>query len=128
MKSTPAACLRMNDIHIEARLARFLEALPAADPSALCSPPGLGSLWRVRAIRAGLQQKVLVVHRSGKGLAFAPSPSSHRAKECRCGHCLWEYTASEPNSPPVSRERVIALARRLQTLQMGQSAEVSLDG
>src|SRR5437762_11296823 len=117
MKSTPAACLRMNDIHIEARLARFLEALPAADPSALCAPPGLGSLWRVRAIRAGLQQKVLVVHRTGKGLAFAPTPSSHRARDCRCATCIWEYTSSELNSPPVSPERVMALVRRLQTFQ-----------
>jgi len=40
---------------------------------------------------------------------------------------MWEYTASEPNSTPVSRERAMALARRLQTLQMGQSAEVSLE-
>ncbi len=117
----------MSNITPEPRLAGFLEALPTADLNALCSPPGLGGLWRVRAIRAGLQQNVLVVHRSGKGLAFAPSPSSHRARDCRCATCMWEYTASEPNSTPVSRERAMALARRLQTLQMGQSAEVSLE-
>jgi len=118
----------VSDIRIESRLGQFLEALPTADPSVLCSPPGLGSLWRVRAIRAGLQQNVLVVHRSGKGLAFAPNSSSHRARDCRCAHCLWEYTASEPNSPPVSRERVMALVLRLQAFQMGRSPEMSLDG
>ncbi len=118
----------MSSIAPEPRLAQFLEALPTSDLNALCSPPGLGGLWRVRAIRAGLQQNVLVVHRSGKGLAFAPLPPSHRAKDCRCATCIWEYTASEPNSPPVSRERVVALTRRLQTLQMGQTPEVSLDG
>src|SRR5438093_9660625 len=101
------------NVTAEPRLTEFLEALATADPSALCSPPGLGSLWRVHAIRAGLQQKVLVVHRTGKGLAFAPNPSSHRARDCRCGHCLWEYTASEPNSPPVSKAKVEALVRRL---------------
>src|SRR6266581_58798 len=117
----------MTDIRIEPRLARFLEALPAADPSALCSPPGLGSLWRVRAIRAGLQQNVLVVHRTGKGLAFAPLPSSHRARDCRCAYCLWEYTASEPSSPPVSKAKVEALVRRLQAFQMGRQPEMSLN-
>ena len=117
----------MTNIAPEPRLAEFLEALPTADLNALCSPPGLGGLWRVRAIRAGLQQNVLVVHHSGKGLAFAPFPTSHRAKDCRCATCMWEYTASEPSSPPVGRERVMALARRLQTLQMGQPPEVSLE-
>src|SRR5438552_11560982 len=118
----------MSNIAPDPRLAEFLETLPLADLNALCSPPGLGGLWRVRAIRAGLQQKVLMIHHTGKGLAFAPNPSSHRARDCRCATCIWEYTSSEPSSPPVGRERVMALARRLQTLQMGQRSEMSLDG
>src|SRR2546426_2957315 len=115
----------------EPRLQDFLEVLKAADGNEFCSPPGLGGLWRTRFIKTGLEKGILVIHHLGRGLAFAPDPIDHKADKngfrCACKTCVWLWQAGEPDSPPVSRARVIALRERLRYFQIGRTMTMELD-
>jgi len=109
------------------RLSAFLQYLPTTRDEELVSPPGLGSVWRAGDIRNGLKRQILVVHHSGQGIAFAAFPSGHRAKDCRCVTCLWEYSASDPHSQPLSRERMMQLTAKLRRFRFAQTAEAGFE-
>lgn len=122
----------------EPKLTAFLEALPNAEPNSWCSPPGLGGVWRVRIMRTGLEKGIITVHRSGRGLAFAPFPSSHGAcshcvskravcDHCSCPHCAFDRMSAETAGRPVSRAQVDALRERLRNFRMAKAPTVTLD-
>jgi hypothetical protein len=114
------------------RLIAFLEWLDHnSDPQELCSPPGIGGLWRTRFIRSGLDRGVIVVHHSGELLAFS-IPKSHGicpecARErrgtlcthCNCAMCAWEHEAEERNSLRVSQQKLTELALRMRAFAIG---------
>lgn len=112
-----------------AHMTAFSSALPDLDPNSLCSPPGLGGLWRVRWIVEGINQGVIVEHWSKMGYAFR-IPREHgcchdcavnkRACEhCSCKLCAWEHRAEERSSPRCDPAKVHALVLRLQAFRMG---------
>ena len=111
-------------------LGDFLDSLPGLPDEDLCIPPGLGGLWKVRHIRAGLDQGVLVVHRSGWGFAFAPFPSKHGACQncaqrrsicdhCNCHACVWDRMASDHGGPRVTQAQTTRLRAMIRALQLG---------
>ena len=122
------------------RLAAFLDALPHLQPQEFVSPPGLGGTWRTEFIRSGLERGAIAVHWSGAGLCIV-QPSGHavcrecaisksrsECTHCSCSMCVWLRQSDERNGPPVSREKVMELARRLQAFQMAQpSSDAMLD-
>ena len=122
----------MSTISPAPKLAAFLAALPHADPNEFVSPPGLRGTWRSKFIRSGLDKGVLAIHWSGAGLCIV-QPSSHgtckacadsksrsECHHCACAMCAWLRMTEERHSPPVSREKMMQLARRLQTFQMAR--------
>jgi hypothetical protein len=121
------------------RLEAFLAALPNADDNALVNPPGLGGVWRVRAIRLGIERHVLAVDRSGNGFNLV-QPSTHGACEdckgrkgsqpcihCRCALCQWLVLADEHGGPRASRQKVAELAARLQAFAITGPKQHPLD-
>ena len=120
------------------RLAAFLAALPHLQPQEFVSPPGLGGTWRTKFIRSGLERGAIAVHWSGAGLCIV-QPSSHavcrecaisksrsECTHCSCSMCVWLRQSDEHTGSPVSRERVMQLARQLQTFQMAQPTSMPM--
>ena len=120
------------------RLAAFLSVLSRADPQEFVSPPGLGGTWRARFIRSGLERGVIAVHWTGMGLCIV-QPNSHgvckecaisksrsECTHCSCSMCVWLRQSDERSGSLVSREKVMALARRLQTFQMAQPSSAAM--
>lgn len=106
------------------RLALFLKALERADANELCSPPGLGGLWRVKHVRSGLARRVLVEYEGI--IAFARNPRHGACESCRgrkgsqpcdhcnCSTCVWEHEADERGGRLADPAKVRALVRRMQ--------------
>jgi hypothetical protein len=118
------------------RLVAFLEWLrTTADPNELCSPPGIGGLWRAKHIDSGLKRGVIVAHHDDQGLAFvipkvhgvctgcAVAKARSLCDHCQCALCIWEREAEERSSPRASQQTVRELALRMRAFKLAAGAQ-----
>ena len=110
-------------------LPEFLGALQTADGNAWCSPPGLGTGWKVKSIRSGLGRRVLVEHDGA--LAFARNLKHVHCKDCRgecihchCSECVWWAEVDGRSGPRATPEQIQALLAKLRNFELGRLAPV----
>lgn len=116
------------------KLKAFLTALPDAEPDALCSPPGLGAIFKVKHIKTGLERGVLSVHWAGIGLQFASlkghgvcqacvaAKSRSSCDHCQCKTCVWERQAEDVGGHHVTAEQIARLRARVAAFGFAQRA------